>query len=63
MNTDSKIFIAGHRGLVGSAILRRLQKDGFNNLITRTSTQLDLQDQSAVEEFFNILGENELQTT
>jgi GDP-L-fucose synthase len=54
MRLDSKIFVAGHRGLVGSAILRRLQKDGFSNLVTRTSIQLDLRNQSAVEKFFSL---------
>ncbi len=52
MNNSSKIYLAGHRGLVGSAILRRLQKEGFSNIITRTSTDLDLRNQSAVAEFF-----------
>ena len=49
---NAKIFIAGHRGLVGSAILRRLQRDGFSNLIPRTHRELDLCDQGAVERFF-----------
>jgi len=53
MNETARIFVAGHRGLVGSAILRRLQADGFANLLTRTSSELDLRDQSAVEAFFN----------
>lgn len=52
MNKDSKIFVAGHRGLVGSAIVRALQKDGFTNLILRTREELDLTDQHAVAEFF-----------
>lgn len=52
MNKDSKIFVAGHRGLVGSAIVRALQKDGFANLILRTREELDLIDQRAVTEFF-----------
>ena len=52
MNRTDKIYIAGHRGMVGSAILRNLQADGFNNLITRTSQELDLRDTSAVAEFF-----------
>lgn len=48
----SKIFVAGHRGMVGSAIVRRLKADGFDNLILRTRRELDLTDQSAVEDFF-----------
>ncbi len=53
MNKQDKIYIAGHRGLVGSAIVRRLQADGFNNLLMRTSGELDLREQSAVRDFFN----------
>ncbi len=49
---EAKIYLAGHRGLVGGAILRRLSAEGFSNLITRTSQDLDLRDQSAVNEFF-----------
>ncbi|WP_214754749.1 GDP-L-fucose synthase [Exiguobacterium sp. s16] len=52
MNLNSKIYVAGHRGLVGSAILRRLQKDGYTNLIYRTSQELDLRDKTAVDYFF-----------
>ncbi len=52
MNIPDKIYVAGHRGMVGSAIVRRLQKDGFNNIITRTSKELDLRDQPAVAAFF-----------
>jgi GDP-L-fucose synthase len=52
MNFQEKIYIAGHRGMVGSAISRKLQKEGFTNLVTRTSTDLDLRDQAAVREFF-----------
>ena len=52
MNKRSKIYIAGHRGLVGSAIVRRLQADGYNNLVTRTSKELDLREQQAVRDFF-----------
>lgn len=52
MNKTDKIYIAGHRGMVGSAIVRRLQKDGFNNIVTRTSKEVDLKEQSAVREFF-----------
>jgi len=49
---NSKIYIAGHRGMVGSAIHRKLQKEGYNNIITRSSSELDLRVQSDVEEFF-----------
>jgi len=52
MKKDSKIYIAGHRGLVGSAIVRKLQKEGYTNLITRTSKELDLRRQKDTEEFF-----------
>lgn len=51
-NKNHKIYIAGHRGLVGSAILRRLKKDGFGNLIYKTHSELDLTNQQAVKEFF-----------
>lgn len=52
MNINDKIYVAGHRGMVGSAIVRRLQKDGFINIITRTSKELDLRNQQAVADFF-----------
>ncbi|MEO7080185.1 MAG: NAD-dependent epimerase/dehydratase family protein, partial [Flavobacteriales bacterium] len=52
MEKQDKIYIAGHRGMVGSAIVRRLQKDGFNNIVARTSSELDLKDQAAVRDFF-----------
>src|SRR6056297_3315380 len=52
MNLDSRIYIAGHRGLVGSAIMRKLQSLGYKNFVTRTSKELDLTDQSEVAEFF-----------
>ena len=52
MQKDSKIFVAGHRGMVGSAILRRLEKDGYENIITRSHKELDLTDQRAVNDFF-----------
>ncbi|MGB5473387.1 MAG: GDP-L-fucose synthase [Gammaproteobacteria bacterium] len=52
MEKNAKIYVAGHRGLVGSAIIRRLQKDGYTNLVTRTSKELDLREQVAVREFF-----------
>ena len=53
MNKDSKIFIAGHRGMVGSAIMRNLQSKGFKNLVTRTSSELDLRNQQDVVDFFD----------
>ncbi|KQM79023.1 GDP-fucose synthetase [Pedobacter sp. Leaf216] len=49
---NAKVYIAGHRGMVGSAILRKLQKKGFTNLVFRTSAELDLRDQRAVKVFF-----------
>jgi len=52
MNNDEKIYVAGHRGLVGSAIVRRLNFEGYCNLILRTSSELDLRNQAAVNEFF-----------
>ncbi|MDP1614543.1 MAG: GDP-L-fucose synthase [Methylococcales bacterium] len=52
MEKNSKIFIAGHRGMVGSAIYRKLTKEGYQNLITRTSAQLDLRNQQEVADFF-----------
>lgn len=52
MKATEKVYIAGHRGMVGSAICRRLQKEGFNNLVTRVSSDLDLRDQAAVRDLF-----------
>ncbi len=52
MQSQDKIYIAGHRGMVGSAILRKLQNEGYTNFITRTSKDLDLTDQVAVQKFF-----------
>ncbi len=52
MQTHNKIYIAGHRGMVGSAIVRKLKEEGFHNLILRTSKQLDLRSQTEVQEFF-----------
>lgn len=52
MNPDSRIFVAGHRGMVGSAIVRRLQADGATHLLLRSRAELDLTDQAAVEAFF-----------
>lgn len=52
MKKDSKIYVAGHRGLVGSAILRKLEEQGYENLVYKTSKELDLRDPRRVEEFF-----------
>jgi GDP-L-fucose synthase len=52
MTPDSPIFVAGHRGLVGSAIVRRLQRAGFDNLLLPTRSEVDLRDQAAVETYF-----------
>lgn len=52
MDKEAKIYIAGHRGMVGSAIVRRLEKEGYHNLVLRTSSELDLCRQDQVERFF-----------
>jgi GDP-L-fucose synthase len=52
MEKSAKIYIAGHRGMVGSAIMRKLQKEGFHHIVTRTSSELDLRDAAAVKLFF-----------
>lgn len=52
MDKNSKIYIAGHRGMVGSAIYRKLEKEGFTNIITRVSSELDLRNQQQVADFF-----------
>jgi GDP-L-fucose synthase len=52
MNFESKIYVAGHRGMVGSAIVRKLKAEGYKNIITRTSSELDLRNQQAVLNFF-----------
>ena len=52
MTPANKVYVAGHRGMVGSAIVRKLRADGYDNIVTRTSRELDLRDQSAVHEFF-----------
>ena len=54
MEQSSKIYVAGHRGMVGSAIVRKLQAEGYTNLIFKTSSELDLRNQSAVEHFFSV---------
>ena len=53
IDKNAKFYVAGHRGMVGSAIVRRLQKDGYENIVTRTSKELDLTEQQAVREFFS----------
>ena len=53
MNLNSKIYVAGHNGLVGSAIVRRLKNDGFNNIVTATHSELDLRDDAHVAHFFD----------
>lgn len=53
MEKEAKIYVAGHRGLVGSAIVRKLQTSGYRNLVLRTSKELDLRRQAAVEQFFS----------
>jgi GDP-L-fucose synthase len=52
MEQTEKIFIAGHRGMVGSGIERKLRKEGYNNIVTKTSSELDLRNQKAVNDFF-----------
>jgi GDP-L-fucose synthase len=54
MKKNSKIFVAGHRGLVGSAIVRRLEKEGYTNLLLRTSSEVDLRNQQSVQELFAV---------
>jgi GDP-L-fucose synthase len=52
MEKNARIYVAGHRGMVGSAIVRQLEQQGYNNILTRNSSQLDLRNQQAVQEFF-----------
>ena len=52
MNKSDKIFVAGHRGMVGSAIVRKLKMDGYSNILVRSSKELDLRNQLHVEDFF-----------
>jgi GDP-L-fucose synthase len=53
MDENSKIYVVGHRGMVGSAIIRKLEAEGYHNIITRTSKELDLRRQDEVEQFFS----------
>jgi GDP-L-fucose synthase len=53
MEKNSKIFVAGHRGLVGSAIVKKLKEEGYTNFVLRTKSELDLRDQPAVKKFFS----------
>jgi GDP-L-fucose synthase len=53
LNQDSRIYVAGHRGLVGAAVVRTLRQQGYQNLLVRTHQELDLTDQTAVREFFD----------
>ena len=55
MEQTSKIYIAGHNGMVGSGLERKLRKEGYNNIVTRTSSELDLRNQQAVNDFFVII--------
>ena len=52
MEKDAKIYVAGHRGMVGGAIVRSLQRQGYTNIVTRTHAELDLCRQDQVEAFF-----------
>jgi GDP-L-fucose synthase len=52
MDRSARIYVAGHRGMVGSAIVRRLEADGYTSLLRRTHAELDLTRQDAVEKFF-----------
>ena len=52
MNKQDKIYIAGHRGMVGSAIIRKLHAEGYDNTVTRTHSEMDLTSQTAVADFF-----------
>ena len=57
MEKNAKIFVAGHRGMVGSAIVRELKRQGYTNIITRTHAELDLLRQVDVENFFELKWE------
>ncbi len=53
MNKDSKIYVGGHTGLLGTALLKKLELEGYRNIITKTSNELDLINQERVKDFFN----------
>src|SRR4051794_23577231 len=52
LDSNEKIYVAGHRGLVGSAVVNRLRQEGFANIVTRSHSELDLENESAVQAFF-----------
>ena len=56
MNLDSRIFVAGHNGMVGSAIVRKLEQLGYTNIITMQRSKFNLLDQSEVDNFFRKIG-------
>lgn len=58
MEKNAKIYVAGHRGMVGSAIVRELERQGYHNIVTRTHKELDLTRQDAVEEFLRRKNRN-----
>lgn len=58
MEKDAKIYVAGHKGMVGSAIVRSLRAQGYENTITRSHSELDLIRQNEVEDFFHVKGPN-----
>ena len=58
MDRTAKIYVAGHRGLVGSALLRELERQGYSNIVTRTHKELDLLNQQAVESFLQWKNRN-----
>lgn len=58
MEKNAKIYVAGHRGMVGSAIVRELQRQGYTNIVTRTHAELDLCRQDAVEAFLQRKSQN-----
>ena len=58
MDVNSKIYVAGHRGLVGSAIVKNLNSKGYLNIVTKTHSELDLTDQRAVQDFLKIISQN-----
>ena len=58
MLKNSKIYVAGHTGLIGSAFLRRLEREGYKNIVKKTHQELDLTHQSEVEDFFKAENHN-----